>query len=411
MKLFRLLALFAFVVLALSSCHKEDEPGTNRQQPSRVVMVYMVSENSLLGYDAADIQEMLRSAKDIPDNSKLIIYLDDNHNPAIYVIDNKTKGELLSKLTPEYVYPEELNSCKASTLSGFIKYVQEHHKADSYAMVLWSHSSGWIPPIGEHFARRRAFGVDNDKSINSNQGKMMSISELHKGLQAFDGVLDYIMFDACFMQCIEVAYELKDVTRFLISSPAEIPVDGAIYDELLPSLFNMKNYVEMIAYTYCDSYKIIDNYDAVISSVDCSKLEGLSQKTSYYLQKYKDDFLHTNYSGVLNYFIYDSWKMNGIYPDMLDMKAVFMTVLNKDEYKDWEKAFNLAVPYRFANSRWYSVYANNGNGGYVSIDQDTFGGISMYLPFDKYMEDSESINNKWFIDGYWECQWAKDIWK
>lgn len=411
MKLFRLLALFAFVVLAFSSCQKDDKPGSEDQQPSRVVMVYMVSENSLIGYDSADIHEILRGVKDIPNNSKLVIYLDSNRNPAIYVIDNKTKGELLSELTPEYVYPEELNSCKASTLSGFINYVQEHHKADSYAMIMWSHSSGWIPPVGEHFARRRAFGVDKDTPNNVNNVVQMSISDLHKGLQAFNGVFDYVMFDACFMQCIEVAYELKDVTRFLISSPAEIPVDGAIYDKLLPSLFNMKNYAEMIAYTYCNSYKTIDNYDVVISSVDCSKLDGLSQKTSYYLQKYKDDFLHTNYRDVLNYFIYDSWKMYGIYPDLLDMRAVFMNVLNKDEYKDWEEAFNLAVPYRYANSCWYSEYANNNSGGYVSIDQDSFGGVSMYLPLDKYMEDSEPTTNKWFVDGYWECQWAKDIWE
>ena len=45
---------------------------------------------------------------------------------------------------------------------------------------------------------------------------------------------DFIMFDACFMMSVEVAYEVRNYTDYYIGSPTENPGPGAPYDKVVP---------------------------------------------------------------------------------------------------------------------------------------------------------------------------------
>ena len=49
----------------------------------------------------------------------------------------------------------------------------------------------------------------------------MNITQMARAMKGLPK-LDYIFADCCNMMCAEVAYELKDATRYLIGSPAEI---------------------------------------------------------------------------------------------------------------------------------------------------------------------------------------------
>ena len=57
--------------------------------------------------------------------------------------------------------------------------------------------------------------------------RYMNISDLVTILSA-DAVphFDFVLFDACFMQSIEVAYALRNFTDYYIGSPTEIPGPG-----------------------------------------------------------------------------------------------------------------------------------------------------------------------------------------
>ena len=57
---------------------------------------------------------------------------------------------------------------------------------------------------------------------HSNSGSKMEIADVAAALDDFPR-LDFILFDACFMQAVEVAYELRHVAKYIASSPAEIP--------------------------------------------------------------------------------------------------------------------------------------------------------------------------------------------
>ena len=41
--------------------------------------------------------------------------------------------------------------------------------------------------------------------------------------------MDFIIFDACFMGSVEVAYELRDVCDKIVASPTEVIAEGMDY--------------------------------------------------------------------------------------------------------------------------------------------------------------------------------------
>jgi len=69
------------------------------------------------------------------------------------------------------------------------------------------------------------------------------ITSLAKGI-TMAGIkkMEYILFDNCYMSSIEVAYELRNVTNYLIASPTEIMAYGMPYAVVGEYLFGKTNY-------------------------------------------------------------------------------------------------------------------------------------------------------------------------
>lgn len=97
----------------------------------------------------------------------------------------------------------------------------------------------------------------------------MNIEDLVTILSA-DAVphFDFVLFDACFMQSIEVAYALRNFTDYYIGSPTEIPGPGARYDVLVPALFSDGEVALKVAAAYYEPYKKIYNGGSGISNTN-----------------------------------------------------------------------------------------------------------------------------------------------
>lgn len=412
----------ALILFAVSSCDKKEVKPDEPKVTSRVVMMYMVAENSLgIGshnFDKEDIKEVLSGSRLMADDEKIVLYLDGDKNPAIYTITNKTKATTFSELTPEYSYTENRNSASGEMLTEFFDYVKKNHSANSYGILFWSHGSGWIPSDydgdSQSFSKRRkAFGVDNGKDSSSDNGNKMSIGELRDALRGFGTKMEFIMFDCCFMQCIEVSYELKDLTKYVIGSTAEIPGPGANYISLVQAMFSKDNYaaeMPLAYYEYYKNYKLSPKYGVLISTVDCSKLEALMTATRNVLMVHKDELLSMSYEGVQNYFIYNKYRSpNAVYPDFYDMNGIFKKLLPENEYKTWKQYFDDAVPHAYATDGWQSIYMQSYD---CKVDHDQYGGVSMYVPLEKYTTDRYyAAQNQFFTDGYYSSKWCKDVWK
>ena len=394
----RILAVVALVAL-VAACSKNEEPDT--PQLARSVLVYISAQNTLAGNVDNDIIEMLYGASNMDDNDRLVLFLDDNNYSRFYEITRKTVGRSLSNLTPVYQYENNLNSATPEDFDRVLNYFFQNYKAETYGLVMWSHGSGWINASGINSSSpRRSFAVNTDQGTTTR----MNITDMGVVMRKYPQ-FEYILFDACFMQTVEVAYELRATAKYLIASPAEIPGRGAPYDLLLPVMFrktSADNLAQGIVNTYGNYYN--GGYytgGVVLSALKTDELDGFVDVMAVMFDKYSFlDSANTKYADCLNYYDY-AWNqlvaVAFIAPDAYDIKGIMQRcVTDPSDYAKWEAAFNKLVPYNNLGQQWYTAYVH----AYVPVDAEQCGGVSMFIPLDKYKND-------YYFDFYKETQWGK----
>lgn len=395
----------------LSGCKDEriePEPPAMPDKAVRTVLVYMVADNNLSTYANADIAEMLYGKGDIGDNDHLILYLDDWAAPRIYDITNRTTATSLGGLTPVYRYGEEQNSCTREHLFSVLQYVRDYYPAESYGVVLWSHASGWIPPSvssddnsNAYGAKTRSFGQDRDYvGGRPTASYKMSIDDVRDALLDF-GTVDFLFFDACFMQNIETLYQLRSTAKYIIASSAEIPGPGAPYNIIMKSLFAEQGYSQGIVSGYYNGYIGDPNYGILLSAVETSTLSDFAAFTRPYVLQYKQELMNMSYDGVQDYFIYDGYTSSG-YPDFYDMKGVMQRALPDAAYMEWLGGYERIFAASVSTSWWYSDIMNPSR---RTVDAAQYSGVSMHIPLKKYADKNAS-----FAAAYYNTDWAQDVW-
>ena len=162
---------------------------------------------------------------------------------------------------------------------------------------------------------------------------------------------DFIMFDACFMQSVEVAYELRDCCDYYIGFPAENPGPGAAYDRMFPFIFQKGAAVEMAIGTfaaYDDIYtgKIGSNSNwtmgTAIDVLKSSELENLAAATANALSGVTAD-REVLRSSV---FDYDQRKVGSSYYvgyyDFVEMMEKL--VVDEVALDEWKQAYDAYLP-------------------------------------------------------------------
>lgn len=395
---FVLSILFLFFALSLASCQKDDDvDGAKDESVAQTVLVYMAAENSLSIYatynmnsQKCDADEMLESVKAMSDNDRLVLFIDDTDLPRIYVLTNKTKANRITQLEADYSFPEDVNSCSPATLKQVLDWTRSHCPADEYGIVFWSHGSGWVPQP------KRSFGMDNGRNVgggvNANVGDEMDISDMAAVLKAYPQ-FDFLFFDACFMQSVELCYELRQCARCIMGSPAEIPSLGAPYSSLMYHMFTATG-ADPSAMMQC-YYDAFAEGGCLLSIVDCSELDALATLTGQFLQQYSDGLTSVDWASVLNYFDYDTYRHLADMPDYYDMLSLMKHLLSEADFSRWKEAFVRAVPTRLASAISYTIYGNR----YIDIDTNEYGGLTMYVPLPKYNDD-------FFCSEYGKMSWA-----
>lgn len=420
MQVVAMLVCIATVCL-FTSCHRNDESKENivdeSLADSRTVLFYMVAENSLWSYatsehvesynDSCDVTEIISGIRKshLKKGDKVVVYLDDIEKPRIFALDRNVKGIKFHDLTPEYVYNEDVNSSSANQFSKVMDYVQAKYPASSYGIVFWSHGSGWIPSTysKDYTAnRRRSFGIDNGYNSASNVGNQMSITDMAKVIEEKGGV-DFVFFDACFMQTIELCYELRRATKYVIGSPAEIPGLGADYRNVIPAMFKNEDYARHIVDAYYEAYRDNSNYGVIISAVDASRLDDFASYMRTVVANNAPRLFNVANYATFNYFNYERYRKKEPYynkPDFYDIKGIMLNALDADDFTRWEEEFGKVVVKNCFTSTWYSMYPDLN----LSVDAAQCGGVSMFLPLvDRYASDG-------FVEQSQEMQWGRDVW-
>ncbi|WP_321332260.1 clostripain-related cysteine peptidase [uncultured Bacteroides sp.] len=395
---FRLSYFACFVALALLTACSKDDDAPVQEKASRTVLVYIVADNNgLASFASDDIAEMVEGYASVDaDKDNLLVYVDGNSTPCVIQLKKNKNGTVIQDTI--YRYPEQ-NSLDVPVMSEVFERTFAGFPADSYGLVLWSHGDGWIPATTASVSTRW-FGYDEDTQ--------MDISALKLALEAAPH-FDFILSDACFMQSVEVAYELSSCVDYFISSPTEIPGPGAFYTDVVPAMFQetstKKESAIAIASGYYNYYNAKYN-DGIglsnsnwtagvsVSVVESDKLDDLATATKSLLPQYISDGAVIGTSGIL---CYDPYRNKYYY----DMYGLMKSLAGEGSaYTNWKIAFTNAVIWAETTDENYCTDAF-GSGSMHSMTG--FSGLSIYIP----RGNSASTLNKfyhsyqWYTDGGW----------
>jgi len=358
-KLFLLLS----VILIFSACHHNDDP-TPATAVSRTVLVYMVADNSLTANVEANVDSMIAGFKATSNVGNLIIYLDDaNKAPQLLKLQKNSDGSVSENIIKTY---SEQNSLDVSVMKGILSDTYGSYPADSYGLVLWSHGYSWIPSAATKTVTTRWFGQDNTTTVQGDSNNFMDIPDLANALTAAPH-LDFIMFDACFMSSVEVAYELKDQADFLIAAPTEIIDLGFPYKQIIEPMFSsQKNYTQ-IASRYYNYYNAMSGEykSATIAVTKCSELSNLAVATKKIIAAHADTVYKLVPSSIQ---LYD--RETSSYHFAYDLGNFIEDVATADEWASYQTQLNATVVYKATTDNFINL----------KIDSNHFSGLGAYIP-------------------------------
>ena len=326
------LIIFIWTVLAFSACTDSIEIPDEPEES--VAIIYWMGDNNLTSWAEDDIAELVKGKDNIPANSRIVIYVDKaSSKPAVYQLDAKNGLKLWKQ------FKEEQDCTDSLTLLTNLRDIIQNFPARKYGLTFGAHGSGMV------IKQRRALGPDNSPSIN-----YLNIPTL-KGVLEQLPHLSYIFFDVCFMQSIEVAYELRTATRFLLGSTCEIMDYGLpytlVFNDLIGETPDYEAFMQKF-YNFYSSYRIPSG---TFSAIDCKQIEATAElmRTINANFQLSDDSLN-----VLQY--YDGFSPKMFY-DMGDYVAKLCTEASFNT--QMQKQLKKLVPYKAATSAFYSKYTGS----------------------------------------------------
>lgn len=282
-----LVSLFLWIsISSFTACDDEVQqeiPLEESGYPDRTVLLYIIGDNSLSRYADRNIDSIMAGIGRIHTTLNMLVYEDDYDDvPVLWKIERNKRGEVMK--IPVKSYPEQ-DSADPEIMESILKEVFRTYPAKEKGLFLWSHGSGWLPsskfvlPAG----KKRAFGPDYTT--------FLEIWDLRNVLTNTEIHFDFLVFDACMMGSVEVAYELRYVTDYLIASPAEIMGLGFPYQLVIPVLGRTELDLPGVCDAYMTFYNGNSGRDGTISLIRTERLEALADCYGAILQEKNMDEL------------------------------------------------------------------------------------------------------------------------
>jgi len=221
-------------------------------------LVYMAGDNNLEGAGKDDLVEMKQTGS--TDDLNILVQFDTEQNKTTRYRVEKGTLKILQEMPG-------VNCGDPKILTQFIDWGIQNHPAQYYLLDIWNHGGGWenLPADYNYEAMRsasprsaikikrmkpalfrstinkihrrpvetRAIALDcHSQDYLDNQELRIAVS------QAFPSnrKLDILGCDACLMNMLEVAYEMKDTANYMVGSEETEPGAGWPYDTILKGL-------------------------------------------------------------------------------------------------------------------------------------------------------------------------------
>lgn len=317
-KLFTLFICMISLAMTFTGCSEEafDTDSVNKQ----TILVFYPwtgsqSDTGLLG----DLQNNIDSICDgIIDrkglnNSRVLVFLSNKYNHSmLYDLQYNATTKSVDRVPlKEY---EGASYASAEGIADILNEVKTQASALNYALIVGAHGCGWTyasdwskyPDYARPSVTRPSdsalngysaagysatgissfsgiqFGPDPNAPLTRFFGSVslaenaMDISTLAEGIRESGLKMQYILFDACYMSNIETAYELKDVTNYMIASGSEIMAAGLPYRSMWSYLNSPTPNYSGIVSTSVNFYKNSSAPFCNLAAIDCRQVEKLA---------------------------------------------------------------------------------------------------------------------------------------
>lgn len=353
--------LFCALAMALTlfSCKKAETEEIVVVKRPKTVLLYMVANNNL-SYDAENSISRLQNGYIPAEEGNLLVY---KHcagmDPVLLHIKKGEEGTVVADTA--YRFPPRVSATK-SALTQALNVTQALFPADSYGLILWSHGTGWIPPLASSSsaaqevsgsAPQRTFGLDGKVEL-----------EIRDLAQAIPYKLSFMLMDACFMGGIETAYEVKDSVDYYIGSPAEILTESFPYHKIMQHIFKSTPDYAAVCKEYYDYYNAKSGAErsATVALMDCSKLAEVAEVAKRVFDQYGERIASLDLSLLQPYFRGSSSKY------FYDLKDLVDAIADASLSAEFAAALERAVPYK-ASTPYF-----------IELPIRSFCGVSTYVP-------------------------------
>ena len=369
----RLLLGVCLALFFLASC--EDEPEIVKT-PKRTVLVYIAADNNLAHFALDDMDEMKEGLLQVNGELKLLVYVDTGSSARLVELKKESRN-VVENVVREY---GDRNSTGTEETREVFRDVFSNpaFAAESYGLIYWSHADGWAP----YGSTRQTRWIGQDTGDGDYRMNISDFVSILKEAPHFS----FIMFDACFMSSVEVAYELRSYTDYYIGSPTENPGPGAPYDLITPLMAGENAAMDM-ASAYFEHYNAKYNGGINISnknwtggtSICVMRTSALKQLASVTAQVLPET-LADNERLSATVFDYDQRPPSSTYYiGYFDFKQLVQALADETSLVEWEHAFDEAIAFWKTTDKNYSQVAHmfsmegtNGITHYIPNSNDTY---------------------------------------
>lgn len=301
---FIIATLFIVVGVSCSNGDSPDGPDVPVTPVGQTVFMFFPWSNSLLSDFRRTVEDMQtivaqRSMKD----ERIMVFMATSEREAVLFELKKQNGRCLTDTLRRY---SDRPFTSLQWLTSLFSEVMTLAPASRYGMVVGCHGLAWVPVQGQRNARKR-LGSQERIDEEDNLYKEEKIDKEGDDLMHFevqgpvttrfiggtypetqiettdlaDAMADaglhteYILFDACYMSSVEVAYELKDVTHYLIASPTEVLSYGFPYTTMGKHLLGTPNYKGIVD-SFISFYSSYNLPYGTVAVTDCTQLDALA---------------------------------------------------------------------------------------------------------------------------------------
>ena len=309
--------IFAIVsIIGLGSCTEEafDVDKVNKQ--TILVFLPWTGGNSSIGLTEALSNNIDSICAGITDkkglnNTRVLVFFSNNaNNSTLFDLTYNDVTKEVSR-TPIKTYEgSAYNSAKG--FADLLNEVRQNAEALNYALIIGGHGCGWAcaddwinyPNQAKSFNTQQTFdtsfsgiqfGADPNNPTTRFFGSVdrkensIDLSTLAEGIKQSGIKMQYILFDVCYMGNVETAYELKDVTNYLIATSSEIMAKGIPYRSMWSYLNGTTPNYSSLVNGIVNFYKNSTAPYCNMAAIDCRQLDALANVMKEINQKYTLD--------------------------------------------------------------------------------------------------------------------------